>query len=112
MQIGLEPIASPRRGHKQAPDFAAAFSFRPDSSGVHCRPPSKPAALPFNSSTPILWYKADHFKAAGFEKPGETWQEVDSQLRAIKEKGVSDCSMVLANDFFWSMLENYAAIQD
>lgn len=72
----------------------------------------KPAALPFNSSTPIFWYNADHFKAAGFDKPGETWQEVDAQLRAIKEKGVSDCSMVLAGDFFWSLLENYAAIQD
>jgi sn-glycerol 3-phosphate transport system substrate-binding protein len=72
----------------------------------------KPAAMPFNSSTPIFWYNADHFKAAGFDKPGETWQEIDTQLRAIKEKGVSDCSMVLANDFFWSMLENYAAIQD
>ncbi|HEY9011400.1 MAG TPA: extracellular solute-binding protein, partial [Devosia sp.] len=72
----------------------------------------KPAALPFNSSTPIFWYNADHFKAAGFDKPGETWQEIDAQLRAIKEKGVSDCSMVLANDFFWSLLENYAAIHD
>ncbi|MBY4593207.1 extracellular solute-binding protein [Rhizobium redzepovicii] len=72
----------------------------------------KPAAMPFNSSTPIFWYNADHFKAAGFDKPGETWQELDKQLGAIKEKGVSKCQMALANDFYWSLIENYAAIQD
>ncbi|MBC2886527.1 extracellular solute-binding protein [Ochrobactrum sp. CM-21-5] len=72
----------------------------------------KPAAMPFNSSTPIFWYNADHFKAAGFEKPAETWQEVERQLYAIKEKGISKCSMALANDFYWSLIENYAAIHD
>ncbi|AJD45617.1 extracellular solute-binding protein [Rhizobium sp. SEMIA 4085] len=72
----------------------------------------KPAAMPFNSSTPIFWYNAEQFKAAGFEKPGETWQEVEKQLYAIKEKGISKCQMALANDFYWSLIENYAAIQD
>ena len=27
-------------------------------------------AMPFNSSTPILFYNVDHFKAAGFDAPG------------------------------------------
>ena len=72
----------------------------------------KPAALPFNSSTPIFWYNRDQFKQAGFEKPGETWQEVEKQLYALKDKGVTKCSMALANDFFWSLIENYAAIHD
>jgi sn-glycerol 3-phosphate transport system substrate-binding protein len=72
----------------------------------------KAAAMPFNSSTPIFWYNADHFKAAGFDKPGETWQEVEKQLYAIKEKGVSDCAMALPNDFYWSLLENYSAMHD
>ena len=72
----------------------------------------KAAAMPFNSSTPIFWYNADHFKAAGFDKPGDTWQEVEKQLYAIKEKGVSDCAMALPNDFYWSLLENYSAMHD
>lgn len=71
-----------------------------------------PAAMPFNSSTPIFWYNRDQFEAAGFKAPGDTWQDIEKQLYAIKEKGVSDCSMALANDFFWSLLENYAAIHD
>ena len=72
----------------------------------------KPASMPFNSSTPIFWFNGDHFKAAGFDKPGETWQEVEKQLYTIKEKGINDCPMVLANDFVWSMIENYSAIHD
>lgn len=71
-----------------------------------------PAAMPFNSSTPIFWYNRDMFKEAGFEAPGETWQEVEAQLYAIKEQGISECSMALANDFFWSLIENYSAIHD
>lgn len=72
----------------------------------------KPAAMPFNSSTPIFWYNADHFKAAGFDKPGETWQEIEKQLYTIKDKGISKCTMSLAKDFWWSLIENYSAIHD
>jgi sn-glycerol 3-phosphate transport system substrate-binding protein len=72
----------------------------------------KAAAMPFNSSSPIFWYNADHFEAAGFDSPGETWQEVEAQLVAIKEQGISDCAMALPNDFFWSLIENYSAIHD
>lgn len=71
-----------------------------------------PAALPFNSSTPIFWFNQDIFTQAGFDAPGETWQEVDGQLYAIKEQGLSDCPMSLPSDFHWSLLENYSAIND
>jgi sn-glycerol 3-phosphate transport system substrate-binding protein len=40
--------------------------------------------MPFNSSTPILWYNKDHFAKAGFDKPADTWQELEKQLYAIK----------------------------
>lgn len=69
-------------------------------------------AMPFNSSTPILFYNRDHFKAAGFDKPGATWQELEPQLDAIKAKGVSKCAMVLPGDYEWSFLENYSAVND
>jgi sn-glycerol 3-phosphate transport system substrate-binding protein len=72
----------------------------------------KPAALPFNSSTPVFWYNADQFKAAGFDKPADTWQGVEKQLYALKEKGVTQCPMALAGDYQWSMIENYSAIND
>lgn len=43
--------------------------------------------MPFNSSTPILWYNVDYFQKAGFDKPAETFQEFDRQLRAIQGEG-------------------------
>ncbi len=66
--------------------------------------------MPFNSSTPILFYNRDHFKAAGFEAPGETWQELEKQLYTIQEKGVSKCGMGLPGDYEWSLIENYSAV--
>jgi sn-glycerol 3-phosphate transport system substrate-binding protein len=68
--------------------------------------------MPFNSSSPILWYNKAHFEKAGFAKPAETWQELEKQLYAIKQKGVSACGSVLAGDYHWSLLENYSAIND
>ncbi|MHC5231954.1 extracellular solute-binding protein [Brucella sp. LJL56] len=69
-------------------------------------------ALPFNSSTPILWYNEEHFKAAGFDKPSDNWQELTQQLHAIHDKGVSQCAMSLPGDYEWSFLENYSAVND
>lgn len=68
--------------------------------------------MPFNSSTPILWYNKDQFAKAGFEKPAATWQELEKQLYAIKEKGAAECGTSLAGDYFWSLIENYSAIND
>ncbi len=68
--------------------------------------------MPFNSSTPILWYNKDQFAKAGFEKPAATWQEFEKQLYAIKAKGAAECGTALANDYFWSLIENYSAIND
>ncbi|MDP9603990.1 UNVERIFIED_ORG: sn-glycerol 3-phosphate transport system substrate-binding protein [Variovorax paradoxus] len=68
--------------------------------------------MPFNSSSPILWYNKTHFEKAGFARPAETWQELEKQLYTIKQKGISACGSVLAGDYHWSLLENYSAIND
>jgi hypothetical protein len=44
--------------------------------------------------------------------PPRPGRKFEKQLYAIKEKGVSECPMVLANDFVWSLIENYSAIHD
>jgi sn-glycerol 3-phosphate transport system substrate-binding protein len=70
-------------------------------------------SMPFNSSTPILWYNKEHFEKAGFPAgPADTWQELEKQLYAIKSKGISDCGSSLANDYFWSLIENYSTVND
>lgn len=72
----------------------------------------KLVTMPFNSSTPILWYNKTHFEKAGFTKPADTWQDLEKQLYAIKQKGIAECGSSLAGDYHWSLLENYSAIND
>ena len=69
-------------------------------------------SMPFNSSTPILWYNKEHFEKAGFAAPADTWQELERQLYEIKRKGIAECGSSLAGDYFWSLVENYSAIND
>lgn len=72
----------------------------------------KLVTMPFNSSTPILWYNKTHFEKAGFTKPADTWQDLEKQLYAIKQQGIAECGSSLAGDYHWSLLENYSAIND
>ena len=70
----------------------------------------KLAAMPFNSSTPILFYNKAHFAKAGLDKPAETWGALDEQLRKVKAAGGP--GSIMAGDYHWSWFENYSAIND
>ncbi|MBO6603136.1 MULTISPECIES: sn-glycerol-3-phosphate ABC transporter substrate-binding protein UgpB [Rhodophyticola] len=63
-------------------------------------------SLPFNSSTPVMWYNADMFEAAGVEVP-TTWDEVVEASRALKANGVE--SPFGFGWQSWTMIENYSA---
>lgn len=69
-------------------------------------------SMPFNSSTPILFYNKEQFEKAGFQGPADTWGEFEKQLYAIKQKGAAECGSSLAGDYFWSMMENYSTVND
>ena len=70
-------------------------------------------SMPFNSSTPILWYNKEHFEKAGFKDgPARTWPEFEKQLYEIKAKGIAECGSSLAGDYFWSLVENYSVVND
>ena len=71
-------------------------------------------SMPFNSSTPVMWYNKDAFEAAGLdpEKPPATWQEVVSMARTLKDKWASksqDRMAVTTSWFTWIQLENFSA---
>lgn len=68
------------------------------------------ASMPFNSSTPILFYNKAHFAKAGADAPAPTWQGLEAQLRAVKAAGGP--GSILAEDYHWSWFENYCAIHD
>ena len=44
-------------------------------------------SMPFNSSTPVLYYNEDHYAAAGIESPPATWEEFEAHLRTLAENG-------------------------
>lgn len=69
-------------------------------------------SMPFNSSTPILFYNKEQFEKAGFSGPADTWAEFEKQLYAIKSKGIAECGSSLAGDYFWSLMENYSTVND
>ena len=54
--------------------------FYADSDG-------KMIGMPFNSSTPLLYYNKDAFAEAGIENPPATWEEFEAIAPVLKEAG-------------------------
>jgi sn-glycerol 3-phosphate transport system substrate-binding protein len=69
-------------------------------------------SMPFNSSTPILYYNKDHFKKeAGLpDKPPATWDAVESMAKTLKAAGVK-CPFSSAWPS-WVLVENMHAYHD
>jgi len=63
-------------------------------------------SMPFNSSTPVLWYNADALTAAGAEVP-TTWDEVETAAQALVDNGMA-CGLSFGWQS-WVMIENYSA---
>ncbi len=71
------------------------------------------AAMPFNSSTAVLWYNKDVFRAAGLDpdNPPRTWAEVREAAAKIKETGVAEIPLSCAW-FTWTQFEQFGAIHN
>jgi len=64
-------------------------------------------SMPFNSSTPVLWYNKDAFKKAGVEKVPTTWDEMDAAADKLVASGLK-CGYSFGWQS-WVMIENYSA---
>ncbi|MCB9944675.1 MAG: sn-glycerol-3-phosphate ABC transporter substrate-binding protein UgpB [Geminicoccaceae bacterium] len=73
---------------------------------------NKLLSLPFNSSTPVMWYNKDAFKAAGLDpdNPPKTWQEVGEASKALKASGLP-CGFSVGWQS-WVLVENMSAWHD
>jgi sn-glycerol 3-phosphate transport system substrate-binding protein len=70
------------------------------------------SSLPFNVSTPILFYNKDIFRKAGLgETPPATWQEVETASRKILASGAASCGFTAAWPS-WTILDNMFAWHD
>ncbi|WP_027362335.1 sn-glycerol-3-phosphate ABC transporter substrate-binding protein UgpB [Desulfospira joergensenii] len=72
-------------------------------------------SMPFNSSTPIMYYNVDMFKKAGIEPLSKsepiTWDELGRITKIIVDKGIAPAGMVTAWQS-WVQIENYSAIHN
>ncbi len=63
-------------------------------------------SMPFNSSTPVLWYNADALAAAGADVP-KSWDDVKSASEKLLANGMK-CGFSFGWQS-WVMVENYSA---
>ncbi len=84
--------------------------FLPAVVGYYADPEGNMLSMPFNSSTPILYYNKDVFAAAGLdpETPPTTWTEVEAFSRQIMESGAAECGFT-TGWVSWAQLENLSA---
>ncbi len=70
-------------------------------------------SMPYNSSTPILYYNKEAFKKAGLdpEKPPKTWQDVEAYSKKLLGTGAAKCGFSTGWPS-WTMVENMHATHD
>jgi len=64
-------------------------------------------SMPFNSSTPVLWYNKDAFKKAGITSVPTTWDEMKTASEKLVASGTK-CGFTFGWQS-WVMVENYDA---
>jgi len=85
--------------------------YIPSVTGYYTTPDGRMLSLPFNSSTPVLWYNKDAFREAGLDPndPPETWPEVAEYSRELVDAGYKGFSTAWIS---WIHLENFGAWHD
>ncbi len=67
-------------------------------------------SMPFNSSSPIMYYNKDLFAKAGIKEVPKTWQDAYKASDAIVKSG-APCGMVVGWQP-WILIENFSAIHN
>ena len=78
-------------------------------SGYYTTPDGQMLSLPFNSSTPVLYYNVEAFQKAGLDpdKPPKTWMEVADYARKLVAAGYPGGFSTAW--ISWIHLENFSA---
>jgi sn-glycerol 3-phosphate transport system substrate-binding protein len=103
----IYPVQDLLKDHKIAMEWddflPAVLSYYRDSKGVLL-------SMPFNSSTPEMFYNLDMFKKAGIKNPPSTWQELQITSKKLIESGAK-CGTVIGWQQ-WILIENFASIHN
>jgi sn-glycerol 3-phosphate transport system substrate-binding protein len=84
-------------------------AYLPTVTSYYTNADGKMLSMPFNSSTPILWYNADAFRKAGLDpdKPPKTWPEVAEYAKKLVAAGYG--GGFSTSWISWIHLENFSA---
>ncbi|MFA0438675.1 sn-glycerol-3-phosphate ABC transporter substrate-binding protein [Vibrio sp. 10N.286.49.C2] len=82
-------------------DYLAAVT------GYYTTEDGQMVSMPFNSSTPVMYYNRDMFKKAGIETAPKTWKEMESVSRKLMESG-AQCGFTTTWQS-WTQIENFGA---
>lgn len=99
--------------HQMMEEQGAAFDpagFLPAVVGYYTDTEGNMLSMPFNSSTPILYYNKTVFEKAGLdpETPPKTWAEMEEFSNKIIESGAADCGFT-TQWISWIHTENLSA---
>ncbi len=85
-------------------------AFLPAVVGYYTDTDGNMLSMPFNSSTPIVYYNKDVFKKAGLdpETPPKTWEDVEAFSKKIMDSGAAKCGFT-SGWISWVQLENLSA---
>jgi sn-glycerol 3-phosphate transport system substrate-binding protein len=80
-------------------------------TGYYSTPEGQMLSLPFNSSTPVLYYNKEAFVKAGLDpdKPPKTWPEVEEYSKKLVQAGYKGFSTAWIS---WIHMENFSAWHD
>ncbi len=81
--------------------------YLPAVISYYQRPNGDLLSMPFNSSTPVLWYNKDAFKKAGVSAPPTTWDEMKSASQKLVAAGYK-CGFSFGWQS-WVMVENFSS---
>ncbi|PMQ02071.1 MAG: sn-glycerol-3-phosphate ABC transporter substrate-binding protein [Dictyoglomus sp. NZ13-RE01] len=87
--------------------------YIPAVKDYYSYPDGRMAAMPFNSSTAVLWYNKDAFRKAGLDpnNPPKTWAEVRKASLEIVKKGAAKIGLS-ASWLPWTQFEQFGAIHN
>jgi sn-glycerol 3-phosphate transport system substrate-binding protein len=99
--------------YKLMKDAGAEFdpkAYLPAVVGYYTDTDGNMLSMPFNSSTPILYYNKNVFEKAGLDPntPPRTWAEVEEFSKKIMESGAAKCGFT-TGWISWVQLENLSA---
>ncbi len=115
-EVGTASMMAAKGAIKPVYDVMAASGlpwspnvYLPTVTGYYTTPDGKMLSLPFNSSTPVLYYNVEAFEKAGLDpdKPPKTWEEVEAYARKLVAAGYPGGFSTAW--ISWIHLENFSA---